>query len=130
MRVDIRQNLWLALVNLRDHRQERVLWIDAICINQMDLDERNHQVKLMAYIFSRAQEVLVWLGLINTIVPVNFEPHEEKQRQDEIVELCIKPYWKRVWIVQVRSLRVTPYPFLVGICEFKKHLQLSISLND
>ena len=107
MTVNIRQNLWLALVNLRDPQQERVLWIDAICINQMDLEERNHQVKLMAYIFARAQEVLVWLGVVEALVPVNFGPHDEENRQREILELCVKPYWKRVWIVQVRFLRVT-----------------------
>jgi hypothetical protein len=32
IRVDIRENLWDALVNLRDAREDRVLWIDAICI--------------------------------------------------------------------------------------------------
>jgi hypothetical protein len=39
--VNIRENLWSALVNLRHARKERVLWIDAICINQADVEERN-----------------------------------------------------------------------------------------
>jgi len=59
VRVDIRENLWDALVNLRDAREDRVLWIDAICINQADVEERNRQVELMAYIFGRAKKVIV-----------------------------------------------------------------------
>lgn len=37
-------------------------WIDAICINQDDDDERSHQVSLMARIFSEAKCVIAWLG--------------------------------------------------------------------
>jgi hypothetical protein len=59
VRVDIRENLWDALVNLRDAREDRVLWIDAICINQADVEERNRQVELMAYIFDLAKKVIV-----------------------------------------------------------------------
>ncbi|KAH7312693.1 heterokaryon incompatibility protein-domain-containing protein, partial [Stachybotrys elegans] len=38
------------------------LWIDAICINQENLDERSSQVQLMARIFGQAYLVAVWLG--------------------------------------------------------------------
>jgi len=38
------------------------LWIDAICIDQIDVLERNHQVALMGQIYSKAQAVLMWLG--------------------------------------------------------------------
>lgn len=44
-----------------DPRPEFV-WIDSICINQNDIAERNHQVKLMRKIYSSATVVLVWLG--------------------------------------------------------------------
>ena len=40
----------------------RFLWIDFICINQADMDERTHQVKLMGDIYRDAECVLVWLG--------------------------------------------------------------------
>jgi len=39
------------------------LWIDAMCINQDDLAERSSQVELMGDIYSRANKVIVWLGL-------------------------------------------------------------------
>jgi hypothetical protein len=39
--------------------------VDAICINQDDLEEHNQQVSLMAFIYSRAQAVLIWPGHLN-----------------------------------------------------------------
>ncbi|PMD29386.1 HET-domain-containing protein, partial [Hyaloscypha variabilis F] len=101
--VNIRENLWSALVNLRHAREERVLWIDAICINQADVEERNRQVQLMAYIYSRAATVIVWLGTLEDRYMVS--PHTQQRgamalEQDVLKELCNRPYWKRVWIVQ------------------------------
>ena len=55
-------NLENALRRLRWLREPRTLWIDAICINQDDLDERAQQVMLMRKIYSKADRVLVWLG--------------------------------------------------------------------
>jgi hypothetical protein len=42
--------------------ETRRLWIDAICINQASIEERNHQVGLMGKVYERAETVLVWLG--------------------------------------------------------------------
>ncbi len=39
------------------------LWIDAICINQSDVSEKNHQVRLMGQIYSQLELTLMWLGL-------------------------------------------------------------------
>ncbi|KAF9694313.1 hypothetical protein EKO04_007759 [Ascochyta lentis] len=38
------------------------IWIDNVCINQGDLDERSMQVRLMGNIYSRAVRTLIWLG--------------------------------------------------------------------
>ncbi|KAH6694887.1 heterokaryon incompatibility protein-domain-containing protein [Leptodontidium sp. MPI-SDFR-AT-0119] len=40
----------------------RIIWIDAICINQADSDERSKQVLFMNAIYRKAQHVTVWLG--------------------------------------------------------------------
>ncbi|RSL96633.1 hypothetical protein CDV31_013406 [Fusarium ambrosium] len=40
-----------------------LFWADAICINQDDTEERNHQVQLMGSIYSSTPMVLAWLGL-------------------------------------------------------------------
>ncbi|KAH8671614.1 heterokaryon incompatibility protein-domain-containing protein [Xylariales sp. PMI_506] len=55
-------SLWTALKHLRDRKQPRTLWADAVCINQSDLPERGDQVSLMARIYSQASRVLIWLG--------------------------------------------------------------------
>ncbi|KAF2239752.1 hypothetical protein EV356DRAFT_109915 [Viridothelium virens] len=44
---------------------EVMLWADAICINQDDLDERSHQVSMMGLIYSKAKGVIAWLGESN-----------------------------------------------------------------
>ncbi|KAK1831507.1 heterokaryon incompatibility protein-domain-containing protein, partial [Podospora conica] len=60
--LSVTRNLHEALVQLRDRFIDRVLWVDAICINQDDLDERSCQVASMARIYAMASRVLVWLG--------------------------------------------------------------------
>ncbi|KAK0641505.1 hypothetical protein B0T16DRAFT_215402 [Cercophora newfieldiana] len=39
-----------------------LFWIDAICINQQDIDERSSQVQIMGQIYKAAQHVVGWLG--------------------------------------------------------------------
>jgi hypothetical protein len=62
-RINITQNLWDALTNIVAIGIDGWLWIDALCINQADFQERNSQVLLMGNIYSSASEVLIWLGL-------------------------------------------------------------------
>lgn len=57
----VTENLHAALLHLRDHALPRIVWADAICINQDDARERSAQVGLMAAIYSKATRVLVWL---------------------------------------------------------------------
>jgi hypothetical protein len=59
----IRPNLYQGLKHLRYLDRPRTLWIDAVCINQHDLAERNVEVKRMDDIFKLASRVVVWLGL-------------------------------------------------------------------
>lgn len=58
----VRKNLEIALRYLRHITKQRTLWIDAICINQFDIEERNTQVRRMIHIYREASCVLVWLG--------------------------------------------------------------------
>ncbi|KAF2818710.1 HET-domain-containing protein, partial [Ophiobolus disseminans] len=55
-------NLDEALQAIRHPERETLLWVDAICINQKSVEERNHQVKLMSKIYNSTRRVLVWLG--------------------------------------------------------------------
>ncbi|KAK4226288.1 HET-domain-containing protein [Podospora fimiseda] len=61
-------NLSYALDALRPSRNDkpRLLWIDAVCVNQEDLDERSQQVRLMRKIYESSASVPVWLGKDDT----------------------------------------------------------------
>jgi len=58
----LRSNLASALRYLRYPDETRILRIDAICINQEHIEERNEQVKRMTNIYSLAYGVIAWLG--------------------------------------------------------------------
>ncbi|GJC84255.1 heterokaryon incompatibility protein 6, OR allele [Colletotrichum liriopes] len=58
----IRESLHCALVTLRSVSERKVLWVDAICINQGSVAERNLQVRQMNRIYADAKLVDVWLG--------------------------------------------------------------------
>ena len=50
------------LLRLRNRALERVLWVDAVCINETDDQEKEHQIQYMFEIYSLANRVVVWLG--------------------------------------------------------------------
>jgi hypothetical protein len=58
----ITDTLKIAIQRLRRPELPRLLWIDQICIDQSDDNERGHQVKLMKSIYGMANEVIIWLG--------------------------------------------------------------------
>lgn len=55
-------SLYAALHSIRKNTKFRVLWADALCINQNDKDEKSWQVQQMAAIYSRARATISWLG--------------------------------------------------------------------
>lgn len=60
----VTSNLESALRHLRHGEQDHHLrlWVDAICINQTDSDERSQQIRQMFHIYNRAKQVIIWLG--------------------------------------------------------------------
>jgi hypothetical protein len=104
--------------------EERVLWVDAVCINQNDFQERNHQVMQMGQIYSKAERVVVWLGESNedSKIAIDFLvktgagtrwtllPHASVLEEDATIQgnkqlsavesLCARQYWRRLWIIQ------------------------------
>ena len=59
---DVSKSLEVALRHLRHEDSERVMWIDAICINQSDEAEKSEQVKKMQFIYARTSHLVVWVG--------------------------------------------------------------------
>jgi hypothetical protein len=117
----INENLFQALTHLRScTRGDSVtLWIDAVCINQEDASERNHQVNKMRLIYQRATRVRIWLGLGNSLSSSAFalardlakavEVHREYESFNDprrvsqfsaFQVLLHKEYWERVWVIQ------------------------------
>jgi hypothetical protein len=116
---DVRENLWLALHHLRLDSEIRVLWIDAICINQQNIHERNHQVIQMGRIYHEATRVVVWLGASDPssrlafkvllsaewieVIRSSKDPEKSTERDHQlnaIFSLLTRAYWKRLWIIQ------------------------------
>lgn len=116
----VSETLGLALKYLR-LQTDRILWIDAICINQKDLEERSYQVSMMSLVYTGAKEVCVWLGeddeksrlairfIQNEISPLkNFDTlctdkqHAEKWRA--LLMLMQSAWFSRRWVVQEIAL--------------------------
>jgi hypothetical protein len=61
--LDVTANLFEGMKRLRDPDMPRMMWIDAISIDQGNLEERGQQVGFMATIYAMASQVVVWLGV-------------------------------------------------------------------
>jgi hypothetical protein len=59
----VNHNLYLAMLHLRSRTHPLALRVDAICINQADMEERNAQVAMMSFIYTRALKGAAWLGV-------------------------------------------------------------------
>ncbi|KAB8215257.1 heterokaryon incompatibility protein-domain-containing protein [Aspergillus novoparasiticus] len=98
-------NLHAALLRLRNHQLERVLWIDAICINQSDNDEKNKQIPLMRTIYAQASCVIVWLGearnnsdeAFKSIRRLAGDTHDD---HDACFMLLQRNWFRRIWVLQ------------------------------
>lgn len=60
--IPITRNLDVAMRHLRYSDRPRVVWIDALCIDQASLGEKSRQVGYMGYVYWSAPRVVVWLG--------------------------------------------------------------------
>lgn len=63
--IEMTENLYAALRQIRCHDCDVTIWVDAICINQEDKAEKGHQVSQMGDVYKGAEEVLIWLGPSN-----------------------------------------------------------------
>jgi hypothetical protein len=116
---EIRVNLWQALFQLRDDTATRILWVDAVCINQGNIEERNHQVTQMGNIYSKASRVVVWLGESDassstamgmlreaglgkefSVVYWRLFRNYSINALNDIRSIFLREYWSRLWIVQ------------------------------
>jgi len=119
-------NLYSALRHLRLEDRDRVLWIDALCINQADDAERTHQVSCMGDIYREASSVIVWLGEESASSEIAMDFLELWSRdsslhfdasvgpaltvkgmsitsyklREQVIQFFWNPWWQRLWTVQ------------------------------
>ncbi|KAF8860673.1 hypothetical protein BDZ45DRAFT_800611 [Acephala macrosclerotiorum] len=62
-----------ALRHIRDPKQEVQVWADGICINQHNVDDKNHQVRMMGLIYEIARHTVIYLGEATTETDTLFE---------------------------------------------------------
>lgn len=115
--LNVTENLYAALRSLRD-RSVKWMWIDAICINQQDRQERGHQVRSMAKIYGQANRVVVWLGDAADNSERAFEEICARRKwidtsdyeivQHAVLALLQRPWFRRIW-VSVRFNNVGKY---------------------
>ncbi|KAH8660465.1 ankyrin repeat-containing domain protein [Xylariales sp. PMI_506] len=107
----VTKNLYMALLRLRYSHGERYLWIDAICINQEDDIEKEHQIKIMPDIYGQAKQVVIWLGGVEGNCDRALEQiweagstksggHIDDADIDAICTLFNRPWFKRIWVLQ------------------------------
>ena len=89
-----------ALRRLRLISQERMLWVDALAIDQSNLQERNQQVAIMARIYSGASQVLVYLGEEDLGFGSRTLWMDTERRQTALKKLFAKRWASRVWVIQ------------------------------
>jgi hypothetical protein len=125
-----------ALLRLRLPDRKRALWIDQLCINQQDLNEKMQQVQLMGDIYKSCSRCVVWMGLIrqdlrledadaalqflrymsdiqrvgreNAVLPVAV--HENMEGMGKALEsfgFGGNQWWHRIWTVQEAILPPT-----------------------
>lgn len=121
--VHITANLDEALRHLAKtfHETELLFWVDALCINQSNENEKSHQVAQMADIYREARLVIAWLGpggkgtkallkFINHHHEICYAGPEHNLEDcdlamsaeliDALHYLLSIPYWTRIWTVQ------------------------------
>jgi len=123
----VTKNLYNALISMRDTEVARLWWIDALCINQDDIEERSLQVLRMTAIYRTAFRVVAWIGPQNPGQPtldqflqsqkgiLQRQLQKKPRRRIEtdahsipdiaqLHDLLSREYWRRIWIVQEVSV--------------------------
>ncbi|KAI3319821.1 heterokaryon incompatibility protein-domain-containing protein [Xylariaceae sp. AK1471] len=115
-RFPITRNLSTALRHLRDPQQPVDFWIDAICINQDDDEEKAQQVQMTRDIYSKAHLTCIWLGpradgsdqAMDFIKSANkIDTSNANRLENEslvptraLIALFSRTWWQRVWVIQ------------------------------
>jgi hypothetical protein len=114
------------------------LWIDQVCINQADEQEKNHQVQMMGEIYSNCHKVIIWTGgeikglqlAVDTYIPPGRQVCEgisesEALRNakkspvhpEPLHQLLVRPWFRRAWVIQEAVLPKAAVVVVAGSCQ-------------
>ncbi|KAF2117514.1 heterokaryon incompatibility protein-domain-containing protein, partial [Lophiotrema nucula] len=116
--IPITGNLDMILRRFREPSRVRSLWIDAVCIDQQDDNDKANQIGMMKAIYSTASRVLVWLGggsvvedALRKLCAASRNPPSTRIEgiEKHLQTILTRPYFTRRWIIQelVSNLDVT-----------------------
>ncbi|KAJ9608739.1 hypothetical protein H2200_006510 [Cladophialophora chaetospira] len=129
-RLSVRRNLYNFLCQARQNGLQQPLWVDAICIDQENVAERNHQVQQMSNIYSKAEQVLVWVGQVAPHLAAFVKTmwwlarrntwgsraflmdciiYLARWWRDAAMDAMAATYWGRLWPVQELILNANTY---------------------
>ena len=101
-------NLHGALSHLRNLSLERIIWVDAICIDQKNTKEKEQQIQFMAKIYGQANRVVVWLGeaaddsdqALEEIraAAASLQILWSAKTIEAILKLLERPWFQRIWV--------------------------------
>lgn len=138
----VTENLFDALRFLRYDAEPRILWVDAICIDQSNATEKGHQVAQMGKIYKNAQSVAIWLGkeecnaAVNLLEelgrdyvkygipdtvngkPVDLNPETYACQQELLYRHgggCLSGFFERAWFERVWVIQEFTLPKIVRI---------------
>lgn len=105
----VTHNLYIALLQIRDRELPRFIWADAVCIDQSNDEEKEHQIQIMAAIYAKAIRVIVWLGeaeddsdqAIESIRIAGEKPKKLWNRElseQGVLRLLERPWFGRIWV--------------------------------
>ncbi|RTE75145.1 hypothetical protein BHE90_010407 [Fusarium euwallaceae] len=111
----ITKNCAAVLRKLRKPSYTRLIWVDSLCINQNDANERSTQVKQMGKVYSGAQMVHICLGdradaipreafnVLESIGKPESSAHKEgidQPKVNAVDTLFTQVYFSRMWVIQ------------------------------
>ncbi|KAF8856134.1 hypothetical protein BDZ45DRAFT_691989 [Acephala macrosclerotiorum] len=102
-----------TLHDIRRHDDSIIIWIDAICIDQHNIAERNNQVRIMTLIYEKALMVRIWID-VDVEIPAplrnvletttnlgnGLDLGDDPEFWEPVLHLFSQRYWSRVWIHQ------------------------------
>lgn len=109
---------------MRRKKEGILVWVDALCIDQQNKDERATQVRLMGQIYRGAASVAIWIGpeyeesvlamqLLEKVALNSIDPQHVKSTLSPdslaLFNLFKRDYWKRLWGKWPRIVRYELY---------------------